>query len=573
MRAGTLLFPTLREAPAEAQIASHSLMLRAALIRMLASGLYTYMPLGTRSLQKITNIIREEMNNAGGQEFIFPILLPKELLTPSGRWEIFRQELFRLKDRHGSDHALGATHEEAFTELVGREVRSYRQLPINLYQIHTKFRDEIRPRFGVMRSREFIMKDAYSFHADDASLDATYNTMSETYRKIFKRVGLDVVSVKADSGAMGGSGSEEFMVLCDVGEEEIISCTDCDYRANAEKAECKSEYRSEEPAQSVAKAATPNVSTIKALEEFFKVEASKFIKTLIYQREDKSHAAVLIRGDLDVNETKLANYFGGETPVLADDKAVREITGARTGFAGPVGMKKKIPIIADNSIKTVFNGITGANEDDAHLTNVNLTRDFTPDAFVDLRLVKAGDNCIQCGGKLKSNRGLELGHVFKLGKKYTEAFKVTVLDEANKDIVPTMGCYGIGVNRTLAAVIEQHHDEKGIVFPISVAPFEVSIALLDTDGAIREAAERIYNELRAAGADVLLDDRNERPGVKFNDADLIGIPIRITVGKRGIAAGTVELKLRREKDKADVPVADIVARTLELRKKLFQELS
>ncbi|MEK6794007.1 MAG: proline--tRNA ligase [Spirochaetota bacterium] len=573
MRVSRLFAPTLKEAPAEAQIPSHALMLRAAIMRMLASGLYTYLPLGVKALRKVTNIIREEMDRAGAQEFVFPILLPRELLTPSGRWDIFRQELFRLKDRHGVDTALGATHEEAFTDIVKREIQSYRQLPLNLYQIHTKFRDEIRPRFGVIRSREFVMKDAYSFHTDDASLDVTYAQMSDTYKRIFSRMGIDVVSVKADSGAMGGSGSEEFMVLSDVGEEEIIFCTDCDYRANVEKAECKNEYIADCAQKEKAVVDTPNVATIKDLEAFFKIEASQFIKTLIYKREDGSPVVVLIRGDLDVNETKLANYFGGEEIVLADDALVRTVTGARVGFAGPVGLKMDVPVIADHSIKTVINGVTGANADDKHIINVNHGRDFTVKEFADFRRVKAGDNCIQCGGKLLSKRGLELGHIFKLGKKYTEAFNVTVLDETNKPLMPTMGCYGIGVNRTLAAVIEQHHDEKGIIFPISVAPYEMIICALDKDRSIMDEAERVYNELSRAGADVLLDDRDERPGVKFNDADLIGIPIRITIGKRGVAAGTAEFKLRRDKDKADVPLAAIVEHALTARSKLFSELN
>ncbi|ADG70213.1 proline--tRNA ligase [Brachyspira murdochii] len=575
MRLSKLFMPTLKEAPSDAIIASNKLMIRAALARKISNGLYSYLPLGVRVLSKISNIIREEMDAIGSNECIMPILVSKELLTPSGRWERFKKELFRLKDRNDVDMAMGPTHEEAFTITAQNEIQSYKDLPLTLYQIHTKFRDEIRPRFGVIRSKEFTMKDAYSFHITKECLDKTYNDMSRAYTKIFKRMGLDTVSVKADSGAMGGEGSEEFMVLSEVGEETIIFCSKCDYRANVEKANVKKDEEvksyTDKPLEEVN---TPDIKTINDLEKFFNTSSKNFIKSIIYKTEEGEVILAAIRGDLEINETKLSNALGGLDIELADEDTVKEVTGARVGFASPIGLKKKIRIFADNSIKSVADAIVGGNKDDTHIKNVNVQRDFNIDVWGDFRTAKEGDKCPECGETLYQKKGLELGHIFKLGDKYTQAFNFKVLDENNKEITPIMGCYGIGVNRALASVIEQNYDDKGIIFPISVAPYEAIVVAIDKEGEESfKKAEEIYNALNALKVETMFDDRKERLGVKLNDCDLIGIPMRIMVGKKSLQRGVVEFKLRSSSESIEVKADEIVEYVKAKKEELFNEIN
>ena len=575
MRLSKLFMPTLKEAPSDAIIASNKLMLRAALARKISNGLYSYLPLGVRVLNKISNIIREEMDAIGSNECIMPILVSKELLTPSGRWERFKKELFRLKDRNDVDMAMGPTHEEAFTITAQNEIQSYKDFPLTLYQIHTKFRDEIRPRFGVIRSKEFTMKDAYSFHITKECLDKTYNDMSGAYTRIFKRMGLDTVSVKADSGAMGGEGSEEFMVLSEVGEETIIFCSKCNYRANVEKANVKEDEAAKAYTdKALEEVHTPDIKTINDLEKFFNTTSDNFIKSIIYKTEEGKVILVAIRGDLEINETKLSNALGGLDLELADEETVKEVTGARVGFASPIGLKKKIRIFADNSIKSVADAIVGGNKDDTHIKNVNITRDFNIDVWGDFRVAKEGDKCPQCGEKLYQKKGLELGHIFKLGDKYTEAFNFKVLDENNKEITPIMGCYGIGVNRALASVIEQNYDDKGIIFPISVAPYEAIVVAIDKEGEESfQKAEEIYNALNSLGVETMFDDRKERLGVKLNDCDLIGIPMRIMVGKKSLQRGVVEFKLRSSSESIEIKVEEIVEYVKNKKQELFNEIN
>lgn len=575
MRLSKLFMPTLKEAPSDAIIASNKLMIRAALARKISNGLYSYLPLGVRVLSKISNIIREEMDAIGSNECIMPILVSKELLTPSGRWERFKKELFRLKDRNDVDMAMGPTHEEAFTITAQNEIQSYKDLPLTLYQIHTKFRDEIRPRFGVIRSKEFTMKDAYSFHITKECLDKTYNDMSRAYTKIFKRMGLDTVSVKADSGAMGGEGSEEFMVLSEVGEETIIFCSKCDYRANVEKANVKKDDEvksyTDKPLEEVN---TPDIKTINDLEKFFNTSSKNFIKSIIYKTEEGEVILVATRGDLEINETKLSNALGGLDIELADEDTVKEVTGARVGFASPIGLKKKIKIFADYSIKSVSDAIVGGNKDDTHIKNVNIQRDFNIDVWGDFRTAKEGDKCPECGETLYQKKGLELGHIFKLGDKYTQAFNFKVLDENNKEITPIMGCYGIGVNRALASVIEQNYDDKGIIFPISVAPYEAIVVAIYKEGEESfKKAEEIYNALNALKVETMFDDRKERLGVKLNDCDLIGIPMRIIVGKKSLQRGVVEFKLRSSSESVEVKIEDIAEYVKTKKEELFNEIN
>ena len=575
MRLSKLFMPTLKEAPSDAIIASNKLMIRAALARKISNGLYSYLPLGVRVLSKISNIIREEMDAIGSNECIMPILVSKELLTPSGRWERFKKELFRLKDRNDVDMAMGPTHEEAFTITAQNEIQSYKDLPLTLYQIHTKFRDEIRPRFGVIRSKEFTMKDAYSFHITKECLDKTYNDMSKAYTKIFKRMGLDTVSVKADSGAMGGEGSEEFMVLSEVGEETIIFCSKCDYRANVEKANVKKDDEvksyTDKPLEEVN---TPDIKTINDLEKFFNTSSKNFIKSIIYKTEEGEVILVATRGDLEINETKLSNALGGLDIELADEDTVKEVTGARVGFASPIGLKKKIRIFADYSIKSVADVIVGGNKDDTHIKNVNIQRDFHIDVWGDFRTAKEGDKCPECGETLYQKKGLELGHIFKLGDKYTQAFNFKVLDENNKEITPIMGCYGIGVNRALASVIEQNYDDKGIIFPISVAPYEAIVVAIDKEGEESfKKAEEIYNALNALKVETMFDDRKERLGVKLNDCDLIGVPMRIMVGKKSLQRGVVEFKLRSSSESVEVKADEIVEYVKRKKEELFNEIN
>ncbi len=561
MKLSKYLAPTLRDVPAEAEITSHQLMLRAGLMRKLASGVYSYLPLGLRALKKVENIVRKGMDNHNAQELLMSALLPKEYYEESGRWEVFGEDMFRLKDRGQRDFCLGPTHEEIFTDTVKNNIHSYKQLPVTLYQIQTKYRDERRPRFGVIRSREFIMKDAYSFDRDQAGLDASYKNMYDAYCEIFNAMDLDYLAVDADSGAMGGSGSQEFMVKSEIGEDTIAYCS-CGYCANEEKAQCVAGEKDSAQILDMNKIFTPNSRTIEELTESLNTDAKHFAKTLIYRADDKC-VAVMLRGDREVNETKLKNHLGALELELASAEDVMRITGAPVGFAGPIGLKEKVEIIADNEIAGMKNMVVGANEGDYHFENVNIDRDFTPDFIGDFRNITEGDICPVCGkAEIKTCRGIEVGHIFKLGTKYSEAMGCTVLDENGKDQTLIMGCYGIGVSRCLAAIIEQHSDENGIIWPMSVAPFHVAVVPVNSSDATQsELAEKIYNALISNGVEAVLDDRNERVGVKFKDADLIGYPLRITVGKKA-ADGIVEYKERASGNMEELTVADAVAKAI-----------
>ncbi|AZR72383.1 proline--tRNA ligase [Anoxybacter fermentans] len=559
MRMSQFYLPTLKETPAEAEIVSHQLMLRAGLIRKLASGIYSYLPLGVRVLQKIENIIREEMVRAGAQEVFLPLLHPAELWKESGRWYDMGPEMMRVKDRKDHDFCIGPTHEEVITDLVRNEVRSYKQLPLNLFQIQTKVRDEIRPRFGVMRSREFIMKDGYSFDLDEKGLDETYQKMFEAYTRIFERIGLEFRAVEADTGAIGGKSSHEFMVLAESGEDAIAYCEDCEYAANLELAQSEISIKEEyEELKDLEKISTPNIKSIKDLEKFFDLDGCKMIKTLLYVAGDTMVAA-LVRGCDELNEVKLRNHLGVANIRMATDEEIIEKTGAPAGFVGPVGLKN-IRIIADPLVMRIKNGVTGANEADYHYRNVNPGRDFTvaEEDVVDLRTVQEGEACVHCGKPLRIARGIEVGHIFKLGTKYSEAMGATILDENGKERPMIMGCYGIGVTRIIGAAIEQNHDENGIIWPMPIAPFHVIILPIGKDDQIMEVAEDIYEKLIAQGIEAVLDDRKERPGVKFNDADLIGIPIRVTIGNRGLKENVVEVKYRDTGEEVKVEVDKIV---------------
>lgn len=546
MRYSQMLIPTLKEDPSEAEVLSHRLMLRAGMIRKLAAGIYSYLPLAQRVFRKTEQIIREEMNRAGAQEVTLPFVQPAELWQKSGRWNVYGKELLRLKDRNERDFCLGPTHEEVVTELVKNHVTSYRQLPLNLYQIHIKFRDEIRPRFGIMRAREFVMKDAYSFDADEKGAEESYQKMHQAYCNIFERCGLTFRAVEADTGPIGGSFSHEFMVLAETGEDTIFSCNSCNYAANKEKAEIgslKNEKPDPLPLGELKRVATPEKRTVEEVTQFLKIGPEQLIKTLIFQDGDHTIAA-LIRGDHEINEIKLQNLLGSEAICLADDKTIEKVTRAPRGFAGPVGLD--IRIIADNSLKGIKNFVIGGNERDVHLANVNFNRDFQVDSFYDIRFAIEGDPCPRCAqGQLVMSKGIEVGHIFKLGTKYSKTLGARFLDAQRRENYMIMGCYGIGVGRTVAAAIEQNHDKDGIIFPKSIAPFQVIVVSVNPkDSAIKEVSERIYATLLDAGIDVLIDDRDERPGIKFKDADLIGIPLRITVGKK-VADGQIDIKLRK----------------------------
>jgi prolyl-tRNA synthetase len=514
--------------------------------------MYLYLPLGFRALRKIIDIVREEMERAGALEFLMPELTSADLWRESGRWEAMGREMIRIKDRNGQEYALAPTHEEAFTAAVRSIVSSYRDLPLNAYQINTKFRDEIRPRYGVMRSKEFIMKDAYSFDMDEEGLERSYQAMRRAYRNIFSRCGIDTIPVEADTGSMGGSDSEEFMVASEVGEEVLLLCPDCAYKANQERAEYKrTEPKGGGPAEELRVVDTPNVKTIDELAAFFKCGAERFLKSLIYLADGKPVMAV-VPGDREINEVKLKNALGALEVELAPDSVVEDVTGAPVGFAGPV-TKKKIRTIFDPAISNAHNAITGANERDRHFAGVNPERDFQITEQADITSAVKGDACPRCGAAMNERKGIEVGHIFKLGYKYTKSMNLTVLDESGKAVHPIMGCYGIGVNRTMAAVIEQHNDEKGIVWPMTVAPFQahlVAIAKTDEETA---AVDEIYDMLSGAGIDVLYDDRRASAGVKFADADLIGMPIRVTVGKSYFKDGEIEVKLRSESEAKRVP--------------------
>ncbi len=560
MRYSQYLLPTLKETPGDAEIVSHQLMMRAGMIRKVAAGIYNYMPLGLRSIRKMEEIIREEMNRAGAIECLMPMANPAELWQESGRWEKYGKELLRFKDRKETDFCVGPTHEEVVTDIVRNTVKSYRQLPLNLYQIQTKFRDEIRPRFGLMRGREFIMKDAYSFDLDDAGADVSYDKMYQAYRRIFRRCGLNFRAVEADSGAIGGSFSHEFMVLAESGEDAIVSCSACEYAANVEKAELVQGEAATPPATAELKeVATPGQKTIEQVAAFLKLTPDRLVKTLVVQTSADEVLAVLLRGDRELNAIKLANLLGVDWALMADDAVVQKTTGAPAGFAGPVGLK--VRIIADNEVRAMADFVVGGNAVDLHVTGVNHGRDFRVDRFADLRQAEAGDPCPRCaGGRLESWRGIEVGHVFKLGTKYSEAMEATVLDAEGQARTLVMGCYGIGVGRTVAASIEQNHDENGIVWPMPLAPFQVIVTLVNpNDAEVREAGESLYRELLAAGVEVLLDDRDERPGSKFKDADLLGIPLRVNVGARGLKEQAFELQERRSGERSMLPMAGAAA--------------
>jgi prolyl-tRNA synthetase len=625
MKFSQTLVPTLREVPADAVIASHRLMFRAGLIRKLANGLFAYLPLGLRSFRKVEQIIREEMDAIGALEIKPTVVVPGDLWKESGRWETMGEALLKVKNRLGADFVVSPTAEEAFTAIVRDELSSYRQLPLTLYQINTKYRDEVRPRYGVMRGREFVMKDAYSWHAGDKSLDDVYQAMGRAYRRIFRRCGLTVIPVRADSGAMGGSGSEEFMVESAIGDNTLILCKDCGYAANVEKAGCKPDFEPLPPAEPADGAAsnpassapplekidTPAVKTIDELCAFLKTGAKQFIKTLIYRAANveldlekgdaaaglgpapgcsglerrrpapeapfvypEAFFAVAIRGDLDVNEVKLAAALRAGEIALASDADVVRLTGAPVGFAGPVGLRN-LPVVADHSVTAMSDAVTGALAKDLHYRHAAYGRDFEAWMIADLRTVRAGDRCPLCGGGLYEKKGNELGHIFKLGLKYTRSMKVSFLDENGKSRVPAMGCYGIGLDRTLASVIEEHHDDAGILWPATVAPFHVIIVPIKYEGAVKAAADKIAEELEKAGIEVLLDDRNERPGVKFNDADLVGIPWRVTIGDKGLGQSTplVEVKRRSEKENRPIALNEAAAKIAEQVRAELAELN
>jgi len=545
MRYSQYFLPTLKEVPSEAEVVSHQLMLRAGMIRKLTSGIYNYLPFGLRVIQKLEAIIREEMNRAGALEVLLPFVQPAELWQESHRWEEYGKELARFKDRHNRDCCLGPTHEEVITDIARREIRSYRQMPLNLYQIQTKFRDEIRPRFGLMRAREFLMKDAYSFDLDEKGGDQSYQKMVDAYSRIFRRCGLTFKVVEAESGLIGGSFSHEFMVLAETGEETIVSCTQCSYAANVERAEFKRRKKMGQriPFKSLQKVLTPNQRTVEEITQFLGVSPQDLVKTLIFET-DKGCVAVLVRGDHEISERKLKAILKTQHLQLANDEKVEEVTHAPKGFAGPLGLS--IPILADLDIEDMVNFVTGANERDYHLLHVNLGRDFEVSQFMDLRKFFPGDLCPLCGGETRIDKGIEVGHTFKLGTKYSQAMGATYLDERGMEKEIVMGCYGIGIGRTVAAAIEQYYDKDGIVFPMAIAPFQVLLLPVNIKiDLLRETADQLYHALSEEKIEVLYDDREETPGVKFKDADLIGIPLRITLGERNLKKGLVEIKKRR----------------------------
>ena len=558
MKASNLFYPTLREVPSEAEIASHQLLLRAGFIRKTTAGVYTYLPLAMRVLRKIENIVREEMDLAGGQELLMPIIQPQELWEKSGRWSVYGDEMFRLVDRHNRGFALGPTHEEIITTLVNAEVHSYRDLPLLLYQIQNKYRDEIRPRFGLMRGREFIMKDLYSFDEDYAGLDVSYQKMYAAYRAIYERMKLNYRVVEADSGAIGGNESHEFMVLADSGECTILYCETCDYAANVEKAECSvpDQPSSQCELKAINKTHTPGLRTVQDLVSSLGISEKELVKTLMYSA-DGEIVAVVLRGDRDLNEIKLKNFLKCSELFMADEASVRAQCAAGFGSLGPVGLKTKIYV--DLEVAAMRNFNCGANEDDYHLTNVNMGRDFAAEAVADLRNAVEGDGCPVCGGNLKALRGIEVGHIFKLGTKYSDALDACYRNAAGEEKAMVMGCYGIGVSRTMAAAVEQNNDNNGIIWPMPIAPYHVIIIPVNTKKEEQmQAAEDIYEKLIKRGLEVILDDRDERAGVKFKDADLIGIPIKITIGPKSLQEKQVEVKKRWADDTELVAIDTVV---------------
>jgi prolyl-tRNA synthetase len=544
MRTSHVLIPTLREDPGEAETVSHRLLLRAGMIRKVAAGIYTYLPLGLRVLRKIEAIVREEMNRAGAQEVLMPIAAPAELWRETGRWDFYGKELVRFKDRHERDFCLGPTHEEIITDLIRREVRSYRQLPLNCYQIQTKFRDEIRPRFGLMRGREFIMKDAYSFDRDEAGANISYQKMYDAYSRIFTRCGLTFRAVEADTGLIGGTSSHEFMVLADTGEEIIVYAEGGTYAANVERAETLPPAKTSSDApRPLRKVPTPGVRSVEEVTAFLKVPPTQLVKTIFYQ-SSKNLVAVLVRGDHEVNEIKVKKLLGIPALELADPAKVMAATGTPVGFAGPIGLTG-VRIVADHAVKALRNVVVGGNEVDTHYMDANWDRDFVVEQFEDLRNAQGGDPSPKGDGSLRIARGIEVGHVFMLGTKYSKAMNATFLDPEGKECLAVMGCYGIGVSRVAAAAIEQHHDAKGMLWPTPIAPFHIHLLPLSQSAAVSSTAQSLYETLSQAGVEVLWDDRDERAGVKFNDADLIGAPYQLVIGDKGLAQGTVEFKERK----------------------------
>ena len=556
MLVSKLYAPTLREVPAEAEIPSHKLMLRAGYMRKSATGMYTFLPLAQRVLKKIEAIIREEMEAAGAQEILMPVLQPSELWKQSGRWDAYGGEMWRIKDRHGHDYCLGPTHEEMITFLAQMDVNSYRQLPLNLYQIQDKFRDERRPRFGLMRSREFIMKDGYSFDVDEAGLDKAYEKMYQAYTNIFQRCGLVFRPVEADSGAIGGNGSHEFMVLADSGEAEICYCTQCNYAADTEKAELHPLESAPEELKEKEKVATPDCKTIQAVCDYLKAPVEKSVKAVAYTSA-KGLILCFVRGDHEVNETKVVNTVGVPEIEMAPAEELAA-AGTHGGYMGPCGLDpKKVIIVCDATVMNMHNFCCGANEEGYHWINVNPGRDFTPTYVADIRLMQEGDPCPHCGGTIAKARGIEVGQIFKLRDKYSASMGATILDETGKSIPMQMGCYGIGVGRTMATAVEQNNDKDGIIWPAQIAPYHVLIVPVNIkDDAIREKAFSVYEELTKAGLEVLLDDRDERPGVKFKDADLYGFPLRITIGKKTLDKGQIEVRTRKTGETVLLPADD-----------------
>ena len=558
MKMSNMLVLTLREVPAEAEISSHKLMLRSGMMRKMASGVYNYMPLGLKVLKNIENIVREEMNASGAQEFLASAMIPAELWQESGRWDAYGAEMFRVKDRNDRDFCLGPTHEEVFTDVARNTIKSYKQLPVNLYQIQTKYRDERRPRFGVMRSREFVMKDAYSFDKDQAGLDVSFDKMHDAYVRIFNRCGLDAKGVEADSGAIGGSNSMEFMVKSEVGEDDVVFCTHCNYAANIEKAAAIPDIAEKEELLEVEKVSTPDSRGIVEVSEFLNVDSKKTAKLLMFNVDGKI-VGVLVRGDREVNEVKVANAADAKSDIImASHEEYTNATGCEVGFGGPVGLKVDL-LLVDEEVKNMYNMVVGANETGYHLKNVNYGRDFEG-VVGDYRNVTEGEKCPVCGEKITISRGTEVGHIFKLGTKYSEAMNAKFIDENGKEKPFIMGCYGIGVTRTMASIIEQHNDENGIIWPLSVAPYHVSVIPVNIkDEEQMRIATEIYESLEKLGVEVLLDDRNERAGVKFKDSELMGIPMRVTVGKK-INEGSVEFKLRAGGDNEVIKIEEVLGK-------------
>jgi prolyl-tRNA synthetase len=566
MRQSKLLIPTLRESPAEAESISHQLLLRAGFIRQVAAGIYTYLPLGWRVLKKVSDIVRNEMDRINAQEILMPAIQPAELWHESGRYSVYGEELIRFNDRHKREFILGPTHEEVITTLVRNEVDSYRKLPLILYQIQTKFRDERRPRFGLIRGREFLMKDAYSFNTSWEELDQTYWNMYSAYTRIFERCGLNFRPVEADAGAIGGEGvTHEFMAFSDIGEDTVVTCNHCDYAANLEKASAHIPNKSDGTSLQYEKIYTPDAKTINDLVISTNFESKEFVKTLIYKLDGKL-IAVLVRGDHEVNETKLKSVFNVEELELADAATTQEVTGSPVGFAGPIGLT--IPIVVDHEVIALNSFIAGANEEHYHLKNVVSDRDFQASKVEDIRNVVEGDPCPQCSGTLQFHRGIEIGHVFKLGTKYSEKLGASYLDHSGKEQAMIMGCYGIGISRILAAIIEQNHDKNGMIWPTSIAPYQVHMIIISVkDQTQLDVADEIYYRLQKCNVEVLLDDRDERPGVKFKDSDLIGIPIRIIIGKHA-GDGLVEFKDRKSSDIEKLSIDDACSRI----HKVFDEI-